>query len=111
MTPFTPHIALNLLWLAIGVCLFAWFVRAERKRLQFGRWRRVLAIGALIITLFPSVSDTDDLFHFSLLQVPGHWNSGFGTAPPEESREKGTIHLAHLLETLDHYQVAGLYAL
>src|SRR5438552_18515572 len=67
---FTLHTALNLLWLAISVCAFTWFWRSERKRPRLGRWHRLFAVCALCITLFPSVSDTDDLFNFSLMQVP-----------------------------------------
>jgi hypothetical protein len=59
------------------------------------------------------VSDSDDLFNFSLMQLPGPRQGGVGsTSPPEESREKaGTLHLARLLETLDHYQISSIYVL
>ena len=110
--PVTLHTALNLLWLAISVAAIAWFVRGEWKRPRRGRWQRLLAVGAMCITLFPSVSDSDDLFNFSLMQVPGPHRGGVGsTAPPEESREKSTLQLARLLETLDHYQITGVFAL
>jgi hypothetical protein len=108
----TLHTALNLLWVCISVCAFAWLWRMEWHREASGRWRRLFAVFALCITLFPSVSDTDDLFNFSLLQVPTHHHGGVGNAPPpEESREKSTLHLARLLETLDHYQITGFYSL
>jgi hypothetical protein len=109
----TLHTALNLLWLGISVAAFAWFWSSERSRSRSGRWQRQLAVFALCVTLFPSVSDTDDLFNFSLMQVPGRHYGGVGTAPPppQESREKSTLQLARLLETLDHYQITGFYAL
>jgi hypothetical protein len=107
----TLHSALNLLWLVISVCVFAWFLRGERGQRTSQPWRRLLAVCALCITLFPSVSDTDDIFTFSLMPVPGHRPGGVGSAPaPEESREKGTLQLARLLESLDHYQVTAFYS-
>jgi hypothetical protein len=109
--PVTLHAALNLLWLALSVCALAWFLGSESRRRNAGRWQRLLAVCALCITVFPSVSDTDDLFTFSLMQVPGSPLGGVGSAPPppEDSREKSTLHLARLLETLDHYQITAVY--
>jgi hypothetical protein len=106
------HAALNLLWLGISASAIAWFACSEWKRPRSGRWQRLFAVCAMCITLFPSVSDSDDLFNFSLMQVPWQHHGGVGSAPPpEESREKSTLHLARLLETLDHYQVTGVFAL
>ena len=107
----TLHTALNLSWLGISVCALVWFWCAESRRRSPGRWLRLLAVCALCITVFPSVSDSDDLFTFSLIPVPGHRHGGVGSAPPtEESREKSTLHLARLLETLDHYQISSVCA-
>jgi hypothetical protein len=110
--PVTLHTGLNLLWLAISVCALAWFWRSESRRPNSGRWRRLLAICALCIAVFPSVSDTDDLFTFSLIQVPGNPHGGVGSSPPppEDGREKSTLHLARVLETLDHYQITAIFA-
>src|SRR5215467_4020573 len=109
--PVTLHTALNLLWLGISVGVLGWFTRLEWTHGKSGRWRRLLAAFAMCITLFPCISDTDDLFNFSLIQTPvQHRHGGVGNAPPpEESREKSTLHLARLLETLDHYQVAAVF--
>jgi hypothetical protein len=108
--PITLHAALNLLWLVISVCALAWFCRSESRRRHLGRWQRLFAVCALCITVFPSVSDTDDLFTFSLIQVPGIPHGGVGPTPlPEDSHEKSTLHLARLLEVLDHYQVTAAY--
>jgi len=108
---FTLHTTLNLLWLAISVCALAWFACTEAVRRHPGRWRRMLAICALCITVFPSVSDTDDLFTFSLIQIPGSRGGGVGSspAPLEDSGTKSTLHLARVLETLDHYQITAIY--
>jgi hypothetical protein len=112
VSPLTSHAALNLLWLAISVCALSAFWRSETRRRNPGRWQRLLAVCALCITVFPTVSDTDDLFTFSLIQVPGNPHGGVGSAPPPptDSREKSTLHLARLLETLDHYEITAVYA-
>jgi hypothetical protein len=90
----------------------AWFWRSESRRCHAGRWRRLLALCALCIAAFPSVSDTDDLFNFSLIQVPGAPHGGVGSTPPppEDSHEKSSLHLARVLETLDHYQITAIFA-
>ena len=64
----------------------------------------------MAVAIFPSVSDSDDLFNFSLLRVPNSQRGGVGNVPsPEDSREKDNVNLARLLETLEHYQVSGIY--
>ena len=64
----------------------------------------------MAVAIFPSVSDSDDLFNFSLLRIPTNQRGGYGTVPaPEDSREKDTLNLARCLETLEHYQVTGTY--
>jgi hypothetical protein len=110
--PLTLHTGLNLLWLVLSVCALAWFRHVESRRPKSGRWRRLLAVCALCIAVFPSVSDTDDLFNFSLIQIPGNPHGGVGSSPPppEDGREKSTLHLARLLETLDHFQITAIFA-
>ena len=63
----------------------------------------------MAVAIFPSISDSDDLFHFSLLQVPNSQSGGFGSAPQDERQEKSNLQLARMLETLEHYQVSGFY--
>ena len=112
MAIFSLHTALNLLWLGISVSAIVWFAGREAQRRASGRWLRLLAICAICITLFPSISDSDELFNFSLLQMPTQHHGGVGTTPPQEdSREKSSLHLARLLETLDHYQVASFWSI
>src|SRR4029077_1041668 len=68
------------------------------------------AVCMLAVAIFPSVSDSDDLFNFSLLRIPTGQRGGVGNVPsPEDSREKDNANLARLLETLEHYQVSGFY--
>jgi hypothetical protein len=108
----TLHTGLNLLWLALSVCALAWFWRVESRRRNPGKWRRLLAVCALCIAVFPTVSDTDDLFTFSLIRVPGNPHGGVGSAPPppEDPHQKSTVQLARMLESLDHYQITAVYA-
>ena len=105
--------ALNLLWAAISVAALLWFARIEWNRAtrgsRHGRIHRLFAVCLMAVVIFPSISDTDDLFHFSLLQVPTSQTGGFGSAPLEDRQEKDNLQLARLLETLEHFQVSGFY--
>ena len=114
MFPIALDAALNLLWLAISLAALLWFARIERNRARRGgsrgRLRRLFAVCVMAVAIFPSVSDTDDLFNFSLLRIPTNQRGGVGNLPtPEDSREKDSVNLARLLETLEHYQVSGFY--
>ena len=73
------------------------------------RFQRLFAVCLMAVAIFPSISDSDDLFHFSLLQVPTPQTGGFGNAPQDERQEKGNLQLARLLETLEHFQISGFY--
>jgi hypothetical protein len=105
--------ALNLLWAAISVAALGWFALRERNHRQNvsprGRWQRLFAVGLMAVVIFPSISDSDDLFHFSLLQIPTRQSGGFGSAPQEDRQEKDSLQLSRLLETLEHFQVSGFY--
>jgi len=104
--------ALNLLWAAISVAALCWLARAERLSANDSRARRrqrLIAVCLMAIAIFPSISDSDDLFHFSLLQAPTG-QGGFGSVPQEDRQEKAnSLHLARLLQTLEHFQVSGFY--
>ena len=103
--------ALNLMWAAISVAALLWFFRLEWSRGQrvsrHGRYRRLFAVCLMAVVIFPSISDSDDLFHFSLLQIPTRQSGGFGSAPQEDRQEKASLQLARLLETLEHFEVSG----
>jgi hypothetical protein len=105
--------ALNLLWAGISVAALLWFALLEWNRghraLRHGRYQRLFAVCLMAVVIFPSISDSDDLFHFSLLQVPNRQSSGFGSAPQEDRQEKDSLQLARLLETLEHFQISGFY--
>jgi hypothetical protein len=99
-------VALNLLWLAITTAALIWFARAEAKRSGRIRWHRLFAVLLATVALFPTVSDSDDLFSFSLLQAAGQQQ---GAGAPEDARERNSVQLARLLETLDHFQISAVY--
>jgi hypothetical protein len=107
--------ALNLMWAAISAAALVWFARLEWKRRRrasrHGRHRRLFAVCLMAVVIFPSISDSDDLFHFSLLQIPTRQSGGFGSAPQEDRQEKASLQLARLLETLEHFQVSGFHLL
>jgi hypothetical protein len=98
---------LNLLWLGISVAALVWFGRLDWKHSGHIRWRRLFAVFLATIALFPIVSDSDDLFSFSLLRIPGQ-HHGAGRAP-EDTREKDAVHLARVLESLDHFEISAFY--
>ncbi len=101
---------LNLLWASICVSALIWAGRREVKRFRVStgraRLRRVAAVALFALALFPSVSDSDDLFTFSLLHSP---LGGTSNSPLEDSKEKASLQLASLLETLGHYPIGRIY--
>ena len=113
MFPFQLDVALNLLWGAITLAALVGFGRLEGKY-RFGspkpaRFKRLLAVCLMAIVIFPSISDSDDLFRFSLLQTPSSQTGGFGSAPQDERQEKSNFQLQRLLEDLEHFQVGAFY--
>jgi hypothetical protein len=105
--------ALNLLWAAISVAALLWFGAAEWNRrgglTRSGSSKRLFAVFLMAIAIFPSISDSDDLFHFSLLQIPTRQGGGFGSVPQEDGQEKDSLHLARLLQSLEHFQASGFF--
>jgi hypothetical protein len=114
MFPITLDTALNLVWL--GVCLLALgllsFLERRRHQRSTRRARSIRFTAVLIVTvaLFPSVSSSDDLFSFSLINSHLGKHGGVGNTIPEDSKEKAGLQLFRLLETLNHYQVSHVYA-
>jgi len=100
---------LNLLWAALSLAGLAafWLIERRAGKSHRSRFQRTVAVLVTILALFPSVSDSDDLFNFSLLNYPHGKHGGVGNAPPEESREKANLQLARLLQTLEHVQVSS----
>ena len=112
----TLDTALNLIWLGIGVTALALLGISElrhRPSRPSGVLRRVLAVFFVAVSLFPCVSASDDLFSFTFLQSHLGKDGGMGTTttPPEDAKEKANLNLARLLQSLDHLQISGIYAL
>jgi hypothetical protein len=111
----TLDTALNLVWLAIGavaLCLLAFLeTRRYRHSTRRARWVRLVAVLVLTVALFPTVSSSDDLFSFALLDSHLGKHGGAGSTPPEDSKEKAGMLLYRVLETLDHYQISNIYTL
>jgi hypothetical protein len=109
----TVDTALNLIWLGVGVLALGllafleprWFPRSTRR----ARSIRFTAVFIVAVALFPSVSSSDDLFSFSLLNSHLGKHGRFGNTVPEDSKEKAGMQLFRLLETLNHVQISAVY--
>lgn len=110
----TVDTALNLVWLGVGVFSLVLLLFLEKRWFQRStpraRFRRFATVLILAIALFPSVSSSDDLFSFSLINSHLGKHGGVGSTVPEDSKEKAGIQLVRLLETLNHYQVSAIYS-
>lgn len=115
MFPMTIDTALNLIWACAGVISIAllcyleqrWFPRSTSR----ARFRRFAAVLILTLALFPSVSSSDDLFSFSLINSHLNKHGGFGSTVPEDSKDKAGQQLFRLLESLNHCQISAAYTL
>lgn len=111
----TVDTALNLVWLGVGVFSLVLLLFLEKRWFQRStpraRFRRLAAVLILAIALFPSVSSSDDLFSFSLINSHLGKHGGVGSTVPEDSKEKAGIQLFRLLETLNHYQISSTYCI
>jgi hypothetical protein len=106
---------LNLVWLALFVAAFTWFLVSTSRRGVSSRrlvMGRALALGLALVSLFPCVSASDDSVRIELLNAqamadsPGH--SSWSAQHP--STEMLAI-LVGLLEVLESAQVTAVLAL
>lgn len=113
MFSMTLDTALNLVWVGVGLIALLLLALHERKRrsTRRARWRRAVTVLIVTIALFPSVSSSDDLFSFALINSHLGKHGGFGTNLPEDSKEKAGMQLFRLLESLSHFQVSTTYTL
>ena len=105
---------LNLLWAAMTVVAFAALaVMESSQRLQRmslrASLRRLVCVIVLSLTVFPSISSSDDLLSFSFLQFPVSGHDGLGKMPKDDTREKSDLHLARVLQMLQNVQVARFH--
>jgi hypothetical protein len=107
--------ALNFVWLAIGAVALCFLAFLEGRRYRHStrraRWVRLVAVLILTVALFPTISSSDDLFSFSLLNSHLGKHGGAGTTPPENAKGKAGMLLLRLVETLNHSQVSNIYTL
>jgi hypothetical protein len=61
----TLEIFLNLMWLGLSVALAAWWLCAILRGDSKAAWSTIVAVGLLILLLFPVISMTDDLIAMS----------------------------------------------
>jgi hypothetical protein len=107
---YSLDISLNLVWVAICVAAVAWALWAERRgspRSAWTRTRRLAAVLLVALALFPSVSVSDDEISFWFLFAPS--NHRGGSAPIEEGKERSAQQLARVLNSLEHFQVNGIW--
>ena len=111
----TPDTALNLIWLGLGVAALILLAFLEKRRFPHSAFRsrckRFFVVLIVTVALFPSVSTSDDLFSFSLLNSHLGKHGGVGNTVPEDSKEKANLQLFRLLESLSHFQLSFVYAL
>lgn len=105
---------LNLLWAALTVVALAALSRTEscrplKQASSRTSSRRLLCVLLFSLTLFPSISASDDLLAFSFLRFPMSGHGGLGNAPRDDTREKANLHLARLLQMPQNVQVARFH--
>ena len=107
----SQDISLNLVWLAICVSAIAWSFWSERRGPAGGavwtRVRRLACVFLIVLALFPSVSVSDDEVSFWFLFTAV--NHRGGAVPIEETKERSAQHLARVLNSLEHFQVNGIW--
>jgi len=101
--------ALNFLWAAISVFALAALGAVEWRQRRISsaylRGRRLSSVLLLSLCLFPSVSTSDDLFSYSVLESHlGRNDQVGGSSSSGETNESGTVTLLRLLISLDHFQ-------
>ncbi len=106
---------LNGLWVAVGVLalgVLAAFEIAHRGRTTApARRRHFLSVLFAIIFLFPCVSASDDLLSFHDLQFTLETRGEVDTPLSHHSNdERPGLHLARLFESLQTFEVSGLYS-
>jgi hypothetical protein len=107
---YSLDISLNLAWAAICVFAIAWSFWSERRgsaRSIWSRVRRLACVFLVVLALFPSVSVSDDEISFWFLFTPAN-HRGAGV-PIEETKERSAQHLARVLNSLEHFQVNGVW--
>jgi hypothetical protein len=105
--------ALNLLWAAMmlsaATALVVWDWRRDGGRSHALRARRLCAVLLLSLCLFPSVSSSDDLFSFSLIDSQMGRSGEIGSSPAEDSGNADSATFIHVLNVLEHFQSEAVW--
>jgi hypothetical protein len=76
-------------------------VAPRAARFADGRFQRLFAVCLMAVVNFPSISDSDDLLHFSLLHVPNRQSGGFGSVGMMGFGSRGKVHHKRLFGVSD----------
>ena len=104
-------VLLNLVWFALGASAAVLLARSEfhtRHDTVRNRLRRLTAVLAFALALFPMVSASDDELSFSLFQATGGRG---GVGVPTEDKEREVQNLVRLFDVLDAFQVQAVWTL
>ena len=109
MTSVPLDTVFNLAWAALSVAALGEFFLLERKRSCGNRrLHRLCAVVLVTVSIFPSVSYSDDLVTLSYLRSRSNSRGGFG-APEEEDGNQSHPNLARQLLSLEHCEIPDLH--
>jgi hypothetical protein len=109
------YTVLNLLWSAVCVSAFTWFLASINWQAKSGPMapRRALALGLALVSLFPCVSASDDSVQITLLDTQAAADSTDQSrwSVQHKTGDEILAILAGLLEVLESAQVAAILSL
>lgn len=89
--------ALNVVWLAFGLCALAstarFVIRSERDARRGPAWLHIVGVALIVAALFPYISATDDILRVE------HFNAQHDQRHP--GKQNRTDDLMRLYETMD----------
>jgi hypothetical protein len=81
----------------------------RRRATRSATAHSLMAVGLVMVSLFPCVSASDDLINFAYVSAGLETRSGFGHSVPGNSDTDTVVYLA--LQNLEHLQVTAFYTL
>lgn len=106
---------LNLVWVALCIAAFTWFLVSTRRRGVSNRrlvMGRALALALALVSLFPCVSASDDSVRMALFNAQASADtSGHSAWSAQHSSNEMLAILVGLLEVLESAQVSAVLAL
>lgn len=108
----TLETGLNLIWACFAAAALAVFVVGEwwrrREATLAARCRRGLAVFVAAVALFPSVSASDDLVRFEVLQTASPARSQLTGQTTTNSNDGPGLYLARLSDALENSQISSV---